>query len=60
MTSTTEMQVTLELRRGSDPLAGRVVGEDGRRHDFVGWIGLARALEEVLDDEPHVPKEDTP
>ena len=58
MTSTTPMQVTLELQRGSDPLSGRVVDEAGRSHDFVGWIGLASALEEVLVTPPVSPKEE--
>ena len=58
MTSTIRLQVTLELRQGTDPLSGRVIDEGGRNRDFVGWIGLARALEEALAT-PDVPtKED--
>ena len=52
------MRLTLELRQSSDPLAGRVVDPDGRTHEFVGWVGLASALAEVLGEQPDVPKED--
>jgi hypothetical protein len=57
MSSTTPMRLTLELRRDSDPLAGRIVDAEGERHEFVGWVGLASALAEVLEEQPDVPKE---
>ena len=57
MTSTTLLRLTVELRPGSAPLRGRVVGAAGRARDFVGWTGLASALEEVLEAHPYVPKE---
>lgn len=40
--------LTLEIDAGGDPISGRVRdGAPGRQ--FVGWLGLARALELVLD-----------
>lgn len=47
-------RVTLDIAVG-DPIEGRLQGEDGRARPFVGWIGLARALEEVLEQRPSVP-----
>jgi hypothetical protein len=38
----------LEIDPGADPITGRL--RDGeRREPFVGWLGLARALERVLN-----------
>lgn len=51
---------------GRDPIAGRLRGDDGRVRPFVGWMDLARALEELLGDDPAVlpittdPREDHP
>jgi hypothetical protein len=41
--------LTLEIDSEGDPIAGRLSegGAPGRR--FVGWLGLARALELVLE-----------
>jgi hypothetical protein len=58
MTSTTLLRLSLELRPGTSPLCGRIVDESGGVHEFVGWTGLASALEEVLEAHPYVPKED--
>jgi hypothetical protein len=58
MTSTTPLHLGLEVRPGTSPLRGAVVDEAGRVRNFVGWTGLARALEDVLEAHPHVPKED--
>jgi hypothetical protein len=58
MTSTTLLRLRLDLRPGSSPLRGRVVDEAGRVRDFVGWTGLASALEAVLEAHPDLPKED--
>jgi hypothetical protein len=58
MTSTTLLRLSLELRPGATPLRGRVVDEAGRARDFVGWTGLASALEAVLEAHPYLPKED--
>lgn len=40
----------LEIDAGANPMTGRV-GEEGIASEpFVGWLGLARALERLLDD----------
>lgn len=39
---------------GVDPIEGRLRGVDGRVRPFVGWMDLARALEELLGDDPAV------
>ena len=59
MTSITLLRLRLELRPDTTPLRGRVVDEAGRVRDFVGWTGLASALEEVLEPHPELPKEET-
>lgn len=44
--------VTLELSfDGSDVITGRMVDSVGRCTDFVGWLGLAGAIE-LLSEEP--------
>jgi hypothetical protein len=53
MTPEGRTQITLELESGADPIAGRIVrgGSDpGRR--FVGWLGLAEALQLALAGTP--------
>ena len=41
------VRVTLEFERGSDPPRGRLLtGQDV--YPFVGWLGLATALEHVI------------
>jgi hypothetical protein len=44
--------LTLEIDTDSDPIAGRLSEGGGPGQQFVGWLGLARALELVLDA-PH-------
>lgn len=39
--------VTLEFEPGSDPLRGRLLA-DQASYPFVGWLGLATALEHVI------------
>jgi hypothetical protein len=40
----------LEIDAGANPITGRV-GEEGTASEpFVGWLGLARALEQLLGD----------
>jgi hypothetical protein len=46
------MQLTLEIERATDPISGRVLDEAGGAREFVGWIGLASALEEALGEPP--------
>jgi hypothetical protein len=31
----------------SDPIAGRLIGEDGRVVEFTGWLAFAAAIEEA-------------
>ncbi|WP_157042002.1 hypothetical protein [Nitriliruptor alkaliphilus] len=39
-----------------DPPCGRIRGEDGSRTAFVGWLGLLRALTDLLEaTDPTVP-----
>ncbi len=39
----------LELESGADPIRGRIADEGGPAVDFVGWLGLASALERALE-----------
>ena len=42
------VRVTLEFEQGSDPPCGRLL--DGEAvYPFAGWLGLATALEHVID-----------
>jgi hypothetical protein len=41
--------LTLTIERPSDPIKGALCGYGMTRH-FDGWLGLARALEQVLAD----------
>jgi hypothetical protein len=43
------LRVTLLLDRGPDPLQGRLLVED-TTEPFVGWLGLAIALERAIED----------
>jgi hypothetical protein len=42
---------TLELDCHADPIAGRLVDEDGEKRSFAGWLGLAAALEYFSNSE---------
>ena len=44
------ISVRLCLEPGSDPLSGFVVTTGGQTHTFQGWLGLAAALEELLEE----------
>ena len=54
------VRVTLEFEPGSDPPRGRLL--TGREvYPFVGWLGLATALEHVIDaDAPTRPSAPVP
>jgi hypothetical protein len=39
---------TLRVNVEADPIAGDLADEGGGAHEFVGWLGLARALEALL------------
>jgi hypothetical protein len=41
--------LTLEIDADSDPVAGRLSEGGAPGREFVGWLGLARALELVLE-----------
>jgi hypothetical protein len=41
------VRVTLEFEPGSDPPCGRLLTGDAV-YPFVGWLGLATALEHVI------------
>ena len=40
--------LTLEIEVDSDPISGRLTERGTSGRSFVGWLGLARALELVL------------
>jgi hypothetical protein len=44
-----EVELKLWFERGADPPRG-TVSSAGVSHPFVGWLGLATALERVLED----------
>jgi hypothetical protein len=58
MTSTAPIVLTLGIEPGSDPIKGRIADEAGRSQEFAGWMGLARAIDEVLANAPQLPQED--
>jgi hypothetical protein len=41
--------LTLEIDAASDPIAGRLSEGGAPGREFVGWLGLARALELALE-----------
>jgi hypothetical protein len=45
--------LTLEIDADTDPIAGRLSERGAPGQQFFGWLGLARALEHVL--EPNKP-----
>ncbi len=45
-----QIQIVLEIERGSVPLAGWVKGSQGEARNFIGWTGLAATLSIVLDE----------
>lgn len=47
----------LELDSDADPIRGRLMDEAGPGVDFVGWLGLASALERALDTNGGPPAE---
>ena len=46
-----EATISLRLTRqaASDPISGSLHGADGRTHAFHGWMGLATALQALID-----------
>jgi len=47
MDSHSPLRLILEVDPGSDPIGGHLEGPDGHV-EFVGWLGLASALEQLL------------
>lgn len=46
----------LEIKAGSDPIAGSIGGPGEEPHDFRGWIELAEAIESVRATRTPPPK----
>jgi hypothetical protein len=61
------LALTVEIE-ATDPLRGRLRTDDGVREPFVGWLGLARLLGEMVDrasvsaqaDDPLAPEDASP
>ena len=48
MTASTTTRLTLELDAATEPIQGRISEEGAASREFIGWLGLAAALGEVL------------
>jgi Sigma-70 region 2 len=48
--SADRISVRLCLEPGSDPLSGWVIARGGQARPFQGWLGLAAALERLLEE----------
>jgi len=53
-------RVTIDFDVGSDPIAGEIGESDGQTHPFSGWLGLAGALEHVLELHGQPPEQPQP
>jgi hypothetical protein len=49
MTPPTLKRLVVELDHDGHSIAGQVRGPDGRTIDFIGWLGLAAAIEELAE-----------
>jgi hypothetical protein len=49
--------LVLEIESDTDPVSGWLSDERGARRRFSGWLGLAAALETVIDDAPASPSD---
>jgi hypothetical protein len=47
------VKVALELARGVDPIAGRLVHENGETVEFSGWLELTAALDDARSSRDH-------
>jgi hypothetical protein len=45
------LAATLELDVADDQIQGRLITPAGHAHEFVGWLGLAHAIELLLTPE---------
>jgi hypothetical protein len=53
MTTLRRHQATLEMELiDGDPIAGRLTDRDGHAIEFIGWLGLARAIEALAEATP--------
>jgi hypothetical protein len=53
VTTTSRRTLTLELEdEHADSIVGRLSNEAGEAIEFVGWLGLAGALDEALEGAP--------
>jgi len=41
------LRLVLELERGSEPIRGKITGPAGETREYVGWLALTNALEEL-------------
>jgi hypothetical protein len=41
------LRLVLELEHGSEPIRGRITAPTGETREYVGWLALANALEEL-------------
>jgi hypothetical protein len=57
MTDDQHLAVRLELDAVADPIRGCITAGDGEAQEFVGWLGLASAIERLLTpaDDPSTP-----
>jgi len=53
MSTAEPRRLTLDVIR-VDPLEGRLHGDDGHVRPFLGWMDLARGLEELLSRQPSI------
>jgi hypothetical protein len=45
----TRLTIVLEIESGSTPISGRLTEEERGSVEFGGWLGLASALERLLE-----------
>jgi hypothetical protein len=43
------LRLQLDLHLGREPISGRLRGERGADHEFVGWLGFVEALRRLSD-----------
>ena len=54
------MQLVLDVDTAADPVAGRLVRDDGREWTFTTWVGLLSVLRTALDQSETPIAERTP
>jgi hypothetical protein len=52
----TRLTFVLEIESGSKPISGRLTEEERGSVEFGGWLGLASALERLLQQPPGSPQ----